>query len=78
MNDLAVEHIPVLAETLAEHVSLPRDAVMVDATIGQGGHSWLFGQNLGPEGVIVGLDVDKKAIQRAHFKLKDLLCRVIC
>ncbi|MFC1737528.1 16S rRNA (cytosine(1402)-N(4))-methyltransferase RsmH [Planctomycetota bacterium] len=77
MNDSAVEHIPVLAETLAEHVSLPRDAVMVDATVGQGGHSWLFGRILGPEGVIVGLDVDKKTIQGAHLKLKDLQCRVI-
>jgi 16S rRNA (cytosine1402-N4)-methyltransferase len=32
---------------------------------------------LGPEGVIVGLDVDKDSIHRAQFKLKDLACRVI-
>ena len=50
---------------------------MVDATIGQGSHSLLFGQTLGPEGIIVGLDVDKKSIRRAHFRLKDLACRVI-
>ncbi|MHC4193969.1 MAG: 16S rRNA (cytosine(1402)-N(4))-methyltransferase RsmH, partial [Planctomycetota bacterium] len=37
----------------------------------------LFGQKLGPAGVIVGLDVDKKAIQRAQFILKDLSCKVI-
>jgi len=30
----AVEHIPVLAETLAEQINLPPDGVMVDATIG--------------------------------------------
>ena len=50
---------------------------MVDATIGQGGHSFLFGQTLGPEGVLVGIDVDKDSIQRAHLKLKDLACKVI-
>lgn len=77
MNGSAVEHIPVLAETLAEQINLPPDGVMVDATIGQGGHSFLFGQSLGPEGVIVGLDVDKKAIQRAQLKLKGLACKVI-
>ena len=77
VNGSAVEHIPVLAKTLAEQISLPPDGVMVDATIGHGGHSFLFGQTLGPEGAIVGLDVDKNAIRRAHLNLKDLTCKVI-
>ncbi len=77
VSDCSIEHIPVLTNKLAELVSLPQDAVMVDATIGQGGHSLLFGQDLGPAGVIVGLDVDVKAIQRAHFRLKELACGVI-
>jgi len=77
VNSSAVEHIPVLAEILAEQINLPTDGVMVDATIGQGGHSFLFGRTLGPEGVIIGLDVDKESIRRAHFKLKDLPCKVI-
>ncbi|HUS73295.1 MAG TPA: 16S rRNA (cytosine(1402)-N(4))-methyltransferase RsmH [Sedimentisphaerales bacterium] len=77
VNDSKVEHIPVLAETLVEQVNLPQDGVMVDATIGQGGHSFLFGKALGPEGAIVGFDLDKKAIRGAHFKLKGLACKVI-
>ncbi len=77
MNSSAVEHVPVLATTLVEQIKLPLDAVMVDATTGHGGHSYLFGQNLGPEGIIIGLDMDKNAIHRAHFKLKDLPCKVI-
>ncbi|UCF00361.1 MAG: 16S rRNA (cytosine(1402)-N(4))-methyltransferase RsmH [Planctomycetota bacterium] len=76
MNDSAVKHIPVLAETLAEQISLPPDGAMVDATIGHGSHSLLFGQTLGPEGAIIGLDVDKNAIRRAHFTLKKLVCKV--
>jgi 16S rRNA (cytosine1402-N4)-methyltransferase len=76
VNGSVVEHIPVLAKTLAEQINLPPDGVMVDATIGQGGHSFLFGQTLGPEGRIVGLDVDKESIRRAHFRLKDLACKV--
>ena len=77
MNGSIIEHIPVLAETLVEQIKLPPDGVMVDATIGQGGHSYLFGKTLGPEGVIVGLDVDTNAIRRAQFLLKDLACKVI-
>jgi 16S rRNA (cytosine1402-N4)-methyltransferase len=77
VSDSTIEHVPVLASKLAELVSLPQDAVMVDATIGHGGHSLLFGRFLGPEGVIVGLDFDIKAIQRAQSYLKDLPCKVI-
>jgi 16S rRNA (cytosine1402-N4)-methyltransferase len=77
VNGPAAEHIPVLAERLAEQINLPPDGVMVDATIGHGGHSFLFGRKLGPEGVIVGLDVDKDSIRRAQFVLNGLACKVI-
>ena len=74
---MVIEHIPVLAKVLAEQVKLPQDAVMVDATVGQGGHSLLFGRKLGPEGVIIGLDVDTNAVRRAQSVLKALSCKVI-
>ena len=77
MNGSAVEHIPVLAKTLAEQISLPPDAVMVDATIGQGGHSLLFGQSLNPKGLLIGLDIDKTSLSKADYKLKNLTCKVI-
>ena len=74
---MTVEHIPVLADTLAEQITLPPDGVMVDATIGHGGHSLLFGKTLGPKAVIVGFDVDNYAVQRAQSKLEPLACKVI-
>ncbi len=77
MNEAVAGHIPVLAKTLIEQINLSPDAVMVDATIGQGGHSYLFGKTLGPGAVIVGLDMDKKSIHRAQSRLQDLACRVI-
>ncbi len=77
MNGSPVEHIPVLADTLAGQISLPPDAVMVDATVGQGGHSFLFGKTLGPEAVIVGFDVDNDAVRLARSKLEELACKVI-
>ena len=71
------EHIPVLAETLAEQISLSTDAVIIDATVGHGGHSLLFGERLGPEAAIIGLDVDRDCIRRAQENLSDLQCKVI-
>jgi 16S rRNA (cytosine1402-N4)-methyltransferase len=72
-----IEHIPVLSKQLAEQVILPPDGVMVDATIGQGGHSYLFGQTLGPQGILIGLDLDEKGLEKARERLKTLNCRVI-
>jgi len=50
---------------------------MVDATVGNGGHSLLFGKRLGPEGAIIGLDVDIDAVRRAQSVLDGLPCRVV-
>jgi len=72
-----MEHIPVLAETLVQWVDLPPGGVIVDATVGQGGHSRLLGMRLGPQGVLMGLDVDEQAIQAARDRLQDLACKVI-
>jgi 16S rRNA (cytosine1402-N4)-methyltransferase len=77
VNASTVEHIPVLAETLVEQINLPTDAVMVDATIGHGGHSFLFGKNLGKMGIIVGFDIDTEVLRRAEARLEELSCRVI-
>jgi len=74
---IKIEHIPVLSEALAEQITLPPDGVMVDTTIGHGGHSYLFGKNLGTKAVLIGLDVDKNAIRAAQSRLKDLTCKVI-
>ena len=77
VNGSIVKHIPVLAKTLAKQINLPSDGVMVDATIGQGGHSFLFGKTLGPEAVIIGMDVDKEALRRAQVVLNELSCKII-
>jgi len=77
VNGAAEQHIPVLGQELAEQINLPRDGIMVDATIGQGGHSLLFGGVLGSEGLLIGLDVDEKAIALARSRLAGLACKVI-
>jgi len=77
VSDSTTEHIPVLAETLTERIGLPPDGVMVDATVGQGGHSLLLGKALGPEAVLIGMDIDTNAVRRAQITLEPLACKVI-
>jgi 16S rRNA (cytosine1402-N4)-methyltransferase len=71
------EHVPVLSKALAEQIDLPQDGVMVDATVGHGGHSLLFGTHLGREGMLVGLDVDPLSLERARERLAALACKVV-
>jgi len=73
---LSVEHVPVLTEPLLDIIQLPTDGKMVDATVGHGGHSRLFGRMLSPEGFLLGMDVDRNSIRRAQQTLSGLACRV--
>lgn len=70
-------HIPVLAGILAEYIHLPKDGVFVDATVGHGGHSRLFGSQLGPDGTLLGLDVDPASLKAAEQTLSGLACRTV-
>jgi len=76
-KNLPGEHIPVLAGTLTNLISLPTDAAVVDATVGHGGHSYLFGKKLGPDAIILGFDVDRNSLDRAFLNLKPLECKVV-
>lgn len=76
-SQLFSEHQPVLAETLAGIVAIPEGGVIVDATIGYGGHSRILGKSLGLSGTILGLDVDPACLEKAQKVLNDLPCRVI-
>jgi len=75
-SNIDIEHISVLAEKLTELISLPTDGIMVDGTLGHGGHSLIFGQKLSPDGLLLGFDVDKNCIERAQSTLSSLQCHV--
>jgi len=76
-DNASSEHIPVLIGQIAELMVLPQDAVVVDATVGHGGHSFQFGSQLGPRGTIIGLDVDETSLARAQIILAPLKCDLV-
>ncbi|HNY30643.1 MAG TPA: 16S rRNA (cytosine(1402)-N(4))-methyltransferase RsmH [Fibrobacteria bacterium] len=64
-----IRHDPVLAPTIAELLVRKPDSVIVDCTLGDGGHSKEFLSRLGGEGRVVGLDRDGQALEIARARL---------
>lgn len=69
-------HTPVLPGETYERLSVRPGEVVLDATIGAGGHASLLGAALGEAGVLVGLDVDQGNLEIARRRLSSLPCRV--
>ena len=62
-------HLPVMLHECIEGLQIKSDAVIVDGTLGGGGHSRQILQQLGPEGKLIGIDKDEDAIKRCQEKL---------
>jgi 16S rRNA (cytosine1402-N4)-methyltransferase len=66
------EHQPVMVAEVLEWLAPQPGAVMVDATVGSGGHALRICQRLGPQGRLIGVDCDDAAIGRARGRLSGL------
>lgn len=57
-----MKHISVLPQEAVDALHLNKDATVVDATLGAGGHARLILSELGADGTFIGFDADKTAI----------------
>ena len=57
-------HRPVLLEETIELLNLKEGAIVVDATLGGGGHTREILKIIGSEGILVAIDADLKALKR--------------
>jgi 16S rRNA (cytosine1402-N4)-methyltransferase len=62
-------HLPVLLRETVEWLSPPPDGIVVDCTVGMGGHSTELLKHI-PRGRLVGLDQDVEALQHASLALQ--------
>lgn len=58
----------MLAEVL-ENLLLDKGSIIVDCTVGGGGHASIFAEQITPEGLLIGLDVDIEALKVAEETL---------
>jgi 16S rRNA (cytosine1402-N4)-methyltransferase len=64
--EMTATHVPVLAGELIELLDPQPGAVVVDCTVGGGGHARLVAERIGRFGTLVGIDRDPAA--REHFE----------
>ncbi len=69
-------HTTVLREEAVNGLRVQAAGTYIDCTLGGGGHSRLIAERLGPEGILIGIDQDDKAIQWASKVLANAQCEV--
>jgi 16S rRNA (cytosine1402-N4)-methyltransferase len=66
------QHVPVLLKESLEYLNVPEGGVVVDATLGLGGHSAEIARRLGPAGRLIAFDRDEQAMALAKEKFTAL------
>lgn len=73
----AARHVPVLLREVLQTLDLQPGLVVVDGTVGAGGHSFEILKQLGPDGRLIGLDRDPYMLQLAGQRLTDARVRLV-
>jgi len=64
-----VRHVPVLLDEVMDSLKVREGMVVVDCTVGLGGHSFELLRRVGPSGRLIGLDLDEGNLRRAAERL---------
>ena len=71
-------HVPVLPQEIVDGLAVEPGDVIVDGTLGGGGHTELLAKAVGPGGLVIGVDRDPGAVERAEVRLAGLPVRLFC
>ena len=72
-NTPAGTHVPILVEEVMECLKPSPGDVVMDCTIGYGGHALEFLKRIGPTGRLIGLDVDETELERTRQRLSRVM-----
>jgi len=65
------QHDPVLLDEVLGHLRLQPGAVVLDGTLGGGGHAASILSHTGPDGLLIGLDLDTDALRASQERLSE-------
>lgn len=71
-------HVPVLLDEVLEWLAPRPGSVVLDGTLGGGGHTRALAERVGQEGRVVALDRDSAAVANAEDTLRGLPVMVAC
>lgn len=64
-------HVPVLKGEVKEALSIKPNDIVVDCTLGGGGHGLSLAQALGKGGIFIGIDQDEAALKAARKRFQE-------
>lgn len=67
-----VKHIPVLLNETIEGLNIKPNGIYVDLTLGRAGHSSEILKRLNKDGLLIGVDQDKEAIEESDKRLSKI------
>ncbi len=66
---MEISHTPVMAEEVISFLKLEPGSIVVDGTVGEGGHSVLIAEQIVPDGFLIGIDKDRGNIDIAETRI---------
>ena len=74
MNDdtLKTQHVPVLLNETIQGLNLAPGKVVLDGTLGGGGHAIAIARKVGETGLVIGVDRDSSALDRVDKRVEEL------
>lgn len=70
-------HRPVLLDEVLGVLALFEGAIVIDGTVGAGGHARAIAEKIGPSGMLVGFDRDPRMLELAAENLKGRPVRLV-
>jgi len=71
------QHVPVMPEEIVSWLDPQPGSIVVDGTLGAGGHTRLLAEAVGPQGDVIALDRDPAAVTAAETALKGLPVKLV-
>lgn len=65
-----MHHVPVLLKEVLEILEPKSGKVLVDGTVGSGGHAVPLIEKLAPDGIFVGIDWDEESVKELEVKIR--------
>ncbi len=69
-------HIPVLLHEVLKYLSPQPGNIVVDGTVGGGGHALMLAEAVGKEGMLIGLDEDTRALEETQKALTGVAAQI--
>lgn len=64
-----IVHIPVLDKEVIDYLALKKGMIILDCTVGAGGHAERILEEIGDTGCLIGIDRDEEVLREAKLRL---------